>query len=42
MDFGHSRLGETGELVKAGYEYQSGSNPHFLSIEEILTFDDAH
>lgn len=41
MDFAHNRLGETGELVEPGYEYQSGSNPHFLSIEEILTFDDA-
>ncbi|UTV98762.1 UDP-N-acetylglucosamine 4,6-dehydratase (inverting) [Marinomonas rhizomae] len=42
MDFAHNRLGETGEMVEPGYEYQSGSNPHFLSIEEILTFDDAH
>lgn len=42
MDFAHNRLGETGELVEPGYEYQSGSNPHFLTIEEILTFDDAH
>ncbi|MDE8603851.1 UDP-N-acetylglucosamine 4,6-dehydratase (inverting) [Marinomonas sp. RSW2] len=42
MDFGHSRLGEIGELVKAGYEYQSGSNPHFLSTEEILTFDETY
>ncbi|MBR7887443.1 UDP-N-acetylglucosamine 4,6-dehydratase (inverting) [Marinomonas sp. A79] len=42
MDFGHSRLNETGTLVEPGYEYQSGNNPHFLSIEEILTFDDAH
>ncbi|RBP82427.1 UDP-N-acetylglucosamine 4,6-dehydratase (inverting) [Marinomonas rhizomae] len=41
MDFTHNRLGETGELVEPGYEYQSGSNPRFLSIEEILTFDDA-
>lgn len=42
MDFAHNRLGETGEMVEPGYEYQSGGNPHFLSIEEILTFDDAH
>ncbi|NLQ18792.1 UDP-N-acetylglucosamine 4,6-dehydratase (inverting) [Marinomonas sp. M1K-6] len=42
MDFAHSRLDEIGTLVEPGYEYQSGSNPHFLSIEEILTFDDAH
>ena len=42
MDFGCNRLGETGELVEPGYEYQSGSNPYFLSVEEILSFDDAH
>ena len=42
MDFSNSGTGETGHLVEAGYEYQSGSNPHFLSVEEILTFDDAH
>lgn len=42
MDFGCNRLGENGELVEPGYEYQSGSNPHFLSVEEILSFDDAH
>ncbi|MCB5162870.1 UDP-N-acetylglucosamine 4,6-dehydratase (inverting) [Marinomonas algarum] len=41
MDFGRSRLGEIGTLVEPGYEYQSGNNPHFLTIEEILTFDDA-
>ncbi|QUX96940.1 UDP-N-acetylglucosamine 4,6-dehydratase (inverting) [Marinomonas sp. CT5] len=42
MDFAHNRLGETGNLVEPGYEYQSGNNPHFLSIEEILTLDGAH
>jgi len=42
MDFGCNRLGETGELVEPGYEYQSGSNPYFLSVEEILRFDGAH
>ncbi|GAB3477197.1 UDP-N-acetylglucosamine 4,6-dehydratase (inverting) [Marinomonas epiphytica] len=40
MDFTQNKLNESGELVAAGYEYQSGSNPHFLSVEEILTFDD--
>ena len=42
MDFTHNKLAEKGQLVAAGYEYQSGSNPHFLSVEEILAFDDSH
>ncbi|KZN13475.1 UDP-N-acetylglucosamine 4,6-dehydratase (inverting) [Marinomonas sp. TW1] len=42
MNFGLNKLGENGHLVAAGYEYQSGSNPHFLSVKEILAFDDGH
>ncbi len=42
MDFTQNKLAEKGQLVEAGYEYQSGSNPHFLSVEEILAFDDNH
>ncbi|MEO9655816.1 UDP-N-acetylglucosamine 4,6-dehydratase (inverting) [Marinomonas sp.] len=42
MDFTQNKLAEKGQLVEAGYEYQSGSNPHFLSVEEILAFDDSH
>ncbi|MGH1440861.1 MAG: UDP-N-acetylglucosamine 4,6-dehydratase (inverting) [Cellvibrionaceae bacterium] len=32
-------LYEKGRPVKMGYEYHSGNNPHFLSIEEIKEFD---
>jgi len=28
-------LGETGTFVKEGFEYISGNNPHFLTIEEL-------
>ncbi len=42
MNFGLNKLGENGHLVAPGYEYQSGSNPHFLSVEDILAFDDDH
>jgi len=42
MNFGLNKLGENGQLVAPGYEYQSGSNPHFLSVEDILAFDDGH
>ncbi len=29
-------LGETGHPVEQGFEFHSGKNPHFLSIEEII------
>jgi UDP-N-acetylglucosamine 4,6-dehydratase/5-epimerase len=38
-DFTVSRLGETGEAVEAGFEYHSGKNDHFLTIEEILAMN---
>jgi len=39
-DFAVNRLGETGTLVSPGFEYNSGSNPHFLSVEETRAFND--
>ena len=32
-------LGEKGYLVKEGHEYNSGTNPHFFSVDEIRTFN---
>ena len=32
-------LGETGKYVEEGFEYNSGTNPHFLSVEEIRSFN---
>lgn len=34
-DFTTNKINETGTYVKEGFEYQSGSNPHFLSVEDI-------
>jgi UDP-N-acetylglucosamine 4,6-dehydratase len=39
VDFGVNMLGETGRPVEQGFEYHSGKNRHFLSIEEIRTFN---
>lgn len=33
-------IGEEGKPVAMGYEYHSGNNPNFLSVEEILEFDE--
>lgn len=38
-DFTENALGEQGIPVKQGYEYNSGKNEHFLSVEEIASFN---
>jgi UDP-N-acetylglucosamine 4,6-dehydratase/5-epimerase len=38
-DFSENRLGERGRPVEPGFEFQSGRNPHFLSIEEITAMN---
>ena len=35
-----NNLGEEGVPVGQGFEYHSGKNPHFLSIEEVVAFND--
>lgn len=39
VDYTTNRIGETGTFVAQGFEYQSGSNPRFLSIEEISEYN---
>lgn len=39
VDFSESCLGEKGKAVPEGYEYNSGTNPHFLDTEAILEFN---
>ncbi|MDO6618562.1 UDP-N-acetylglucosamine 4,6-dehydratase (inverting) [Shewanella sp. 6_MG-2023] len=39
-DYFTNKLGEVGELVEPGFEYNSGSNPDFLSVEQITKLDD--
>lgn len=39
IQFNVNLLGEEGKKVQEGFEYHSGNNPNFLSIEEILKFD---
>lgn len=41
-DYSTNKLGEIGELVTPGFEYHSGNNPHFLSIEQITQLDKAN
>lgn len=38
-DFTVNTLGEKGKKVKQGFEYNSLSNPHFMSLEEIKDFN---
>jgi UDP-N-acetylglucosamine 4,6-dehydratase/5-epimerase len=39
FDFSRNQLGEEGAHVKAGFEYQSGTNPRFLTVEEIVALN---
>jgi UDP-N-acetylglucosamine 4,6-dehydratase/5-epimerase len=38
-DYANNALGERGGPVEQGYEYNSGTNKHFLSVEEIRVFN---
>ncbi|EAQ66399.1 polysaccharide biosynthesis protein [Marinomonas sp. MED121] len=39
IGFNKNKLEEKGALVETGFEYHSGTNPHFLSIDEIKHFN---
>lgn len=39
VDYRRNRRGEVSQLVAAGFEYNSGNNPRFLSVEEIREFN---
>jgi UDP-N-acetylglucosamine 4,6-dehydratase/5-epimerase len=39
IDYGLNRLGETGTPVAQGFEYHSGSNPHFLGVADLQEFN---
>lgn len=41
MDYSSNKLGETGKATPVGFEYNSGTNPHFLNVEEIRSFNAA-
>lgn len=40
IDFTRSAIGETGKYVDKNFVYDSGSNPHFLSTNEIIDLED--
>ena len=40
-DFSRNKLGETGNFVKRGFEFHSGSNANFLTINEIRALNES-
>jgi UDP-N-acetylglucosamine 4,6-dehydratase len=38
-DYHRNRLGESGTPVASGFEYESGSNPDFLSVEQLIALN---
>jgi UDP-N-acetylglucosamine 4,6-dehydratase/5-epimerase len=39
IDYTRNKAGEVGHPVKQGFEYNSGTNPHFLQVDEICAFN---
>jgi UDP-N-acetylglucosamine 4,6-dehydratase/5-epimerase len=39
VDFTINKLDEKGKPVEPGFEYNSGENPHFLNLEEIIAYN---
>ena len=39
IDFTNNAIGEQGHPVVQGFEYNSGSNPHFLTIDELRSMN---
>jgi UDP-N-acetylglucosamine 4,6-dehydratase len=39
MDYSSNQLGEVGQPAPFGFEYNSGTNPNFLGVEEIRAFN---
>jgi UDP-N-acetylglucosamine 4,6-dehydratase len=40
IDFRVNKLGETSAPVEQGFEYNSGNNPHFLTVDELAGLND--
>lgn len=40
VDYSTNRVGEKGKLVEQGFEYNSGTNPNFLSVKELVEFNE--
>lgn len=40
IDYAKNSLGERGELVEPGFEYNSGNNSHFMTVAELKVLND--
>ena len=40
VNFAENKLGEKGRQCDHGFEYNSGKNPHFLTVTDICSFND--
>jgi UDP-N-acetylglucosamine 4,6-dehydratase len=41
IDYKKNKMGESGKVVSDKFEYHSGTNPHFLSVDELKKLDKA-
>ena len=41
INFTLNKLNENGQPVQQGFEYNSGTNPHFLTVDELTSMNGA-
>jgi UDP-N-acetylglucosamine 4,6-dehydratase len=39
VDYEENKLSEKGKFVTEQFEYHSGTNPHFLTVDELIELD---
>jgi UDP-N-acetylglucosamine 4,6-dehydratase len=39
IDYKKNKMGEVGKVVSDKFEYHSGTNPHFLTIDQLKILD---
>lgn len=42
INYAKNKLGETGKPVADRFEYHSGTNPHFLTVDELRRLNESH
>jgi UDP-N-acetylglucosamine 4,6-dehydratase len=41
VDYSRNQIGESGKAVETGFEFHSGRNPNFLSVDQIVSMNHA-
>jgi UDP-N-acetylglucosamine 4,6-dehydratase len=41
IDYSTNKIGQKGKKIPEDFEYHSGTNPHFLTVDELKNLNDA-